>query len=196
MPTTKTTLISGDDDLLRTHTCGELRLDHVGQEATLCGWVDTYRDHSGVLFIDVRDRYGKTQVVFVHAKIARADKANPTRSSFHDIMLRPGTHLAAIYDGLTTLPANSRHRRGHQQTRPRTHRHRFAPDGLLEALEDQSLTFWIGVQWHPENLPDTPQRPPLPGLRRSRPLSAAITLPGLNLPAAMNYPAPICVTTY
>jgi aspartyl-tRNA synthetase len=39
-------------------------LEHVGREATLCGWVDTYRDHSGVLFIDLRDRYGKTQVVF------------------------------------------------------------------------------------------------------------------------------------
>jgi len=36
----------------------------VGQSATLAGWVDTYRDHSGVLFIDLRDRYGKTQVVF------------------------------------------------------------------------------------------------------------------------------------
>jgi aspartyl-tRNA synthetase len=36
----------------------------VGGEATLCGWVDTYRDHSGVLFVDLRDRYGKTQVVF------------------------------------------------------------------------------------------------------------------------------------
>jgi aspartyl-tRNA synthetase len=49
--------------LSRTHTCGELRLSHVGQKAVLLGWIHRVRDLGGLLFLDVRDRHGVTQVL-------------------------------------------------------------------------------------------------------------------------------------
>ena len=50
--------------MLRTHTCGQLTAKKEKEQVTLCGWVHRRRDHGGIIFIDLRDRYGLTQIVF------------------------------------------------------------------------------------------------------------------------------------
>ena len=69
--------------LIRTHTCGELSRKQTGETATLNGWVDTRRDLGGVIFIDLRDRYGITQVVFSPQDDKEAHKmADQLRSEY------------------------------------------------------------------------------------------------------------------
>jgi aspartyl-tRNA synthetase len=81
--------------MYRTHHCNELRSSNVDQHVTLAGWVATRRDHGGVLFIDLRDRQGLTQVVFhpdQFPEIAR------TAHSFHDedVIQVSGTVVARL----------------------------------------------------------------------------------------------------
>ncbi len=70
----------------RTHRCGELRNEHVGQAVTVCGWVDTKRDRGGVVFILLRDVSGKVQLTFAE----EIDKSlmERTRDARHECVLR------------------------------------------------------------------------------------------------------------
>jgi aspartyl-tRNA synthetase len=66
----------------RTHTCGELRPEHAGQTVVLNGWVHTYRNQGSLVFIDLRDRYGLTQVVFEPDRKELLAAARDLRSEF------------------------------------------------------------------------------------------------------------------
>ena len=70
-------------DWERTHTCGSLNAEQIGQRVLLMGWVARRRDHGGVIFVDLRDRYGLTQIVFNPQHDAQTHaKADPLRSEF------------------------------------------------------------------------------------------------------------------
>jgi len=67
--------------MYRTHTCGELRLKDVNKEVSLAGWVQTIRKFGSITFIDLRDRYGITQLLF-NEKLTEQLDANPLGREF------------------------------------------------------------------------------------------------------------------
>src|ERR1700735_625704 len=73
----------------RSHSCGVLRKTEVGQTVSLAGWVNAYRDHGGVVFIDLRDRAGITQAVF-HPDYAQAHEIGRALRN-EDVVAATGT---------------------------------------------------------------------------------------------------------
>lgn len=88
----------------RTHTCGELRAIDVGKTVTLNGWVDTRRDLGGVVFLDVRDRYGKTQVVFNPKRNPAAHRAAADLRNEYVISVTGAVERRPAGTENTTLP--------------------------------------------------------------------------------------------
>ncbi len=67
--------------MYRTHTCGELRINDINKEITLAGWVQTIRKFGSITFVDLRDRYGITQLLF-NEKLTEQLDANPLGREF------------------------------------------------------------------------------------------------------------------
>ncbi len=68
--------------LKRTHNCGQIFLELVGQKVVVCGWVDSWRDHGGLFFVDLRDRFGKVQLVFSPELSAIYQESKRIRSEY------------------------------------------------------------------------------------------------------------------
>lgn len=82
----------------RTHNCGELTKDNIGEVVKLSGWVHSRRDHGGLLFIDLRDHYGLTQLVFSDKNINMMDEASRIR--FESVITIEGKVVARADDAV------------------------------------------------------------------------------------------------
>ncbi|MEM8783117.1 MAG: aspartate--tRNA ligase [Planctomycetota bacterium] len=122
----------------RTHHCAELRDSHAGQTVTLAGWVNNYRDHGGVRFIDLRDREGITQVVFhpesadAHAlaqKLRHEDVIQVTG----EVLMREGMENEKLATGKIELDAKQLTILNKAETPP------FVPDDAHKVGEETRL---------------------------------------------------------
>ena len=68
--------------MLKSHTCGELRIEQLGKTVTLAGWVNRRRDQGGIIFIDLRDRWGITQVTVNQGTAEAHANANKVRNEY------------------------------------------------------------------------------------------------------------------
>jgi aspartyl-tRNA synthetase len=126
----------------RTHTCGELRESAIGTRVTLNGWVDVRRDLGGVIFIDMRDRYGKTQVVFNPQQNAAVHQlAKELRSEFviavsGTVERRPeGTRNEELSTGMIDVLADDLDILNRADTPP------FPIDDTVDASEEVRLKY-------------------------------------------------------
>jgi len=126
----------------RTMTCGEVRKTHVGQTVTLTGWVDKRRDLGGLIFIDLRDRYGKAQIVFSperHAgahEIAKSLRSEYVISATGVVNIRPTeTENPEIATGEVEIDIHELTILNKAETPP------FALDDFVEINEDLRLKF-------------------------------------------------------
>ncbi len=94
--------------MLRTHHCNELRPENVGAKVRLSGWAETIRDHGGVIFIDLRDHYGVTQVVLNNEGLMAGVNRETVISVVGDVRLRDSeTVNAKLETGLVEVYAES-----------------------------------------------------------------------------------------
>ncbi len=97
----------------RTHTCGELTTSNIGQQVTLAGWVNRRRDHGGLVFLDIRDRYGVTQVICDPERSPEAHRIASELRSEYVVQVRgavvprlPGTENPNLSTGAIEMAAD------------------------------------------------------------------------------------------
>ncbi len=89
--------------MLRTHTCGELRIDQKGQEVTLSGWVQKQRDKGGIVYIDLRDRYGITQLIFEEG-VTNPELIEKAKSVSREFVLNASGEVVERYSKNEKIP--------------------------------------------------------------------------------------------